>query len=184
MSVWNSRGKGLGHPGPQAVSGRGLRQAAKAGCGWLGLAAAVLLAGLAGCRSPAPPQAVDLRQPGWHVREGQVIWRHSAQLPELAGELLVATHADGRWLVQFSKTPFLLVSAQGDATQWQLNYAARRRVFQGQWLPPPKYAWLAFYRALEGHRLAPEWQVSHDGKGNWRLENRRTGETIAGYLSS
>src|SRR5439155_15039375 len=62
------------------------------------------------CRMLPPLPSVNLAEPGWTVHEGQAIWRPKRDAPEIAGEILVATHQDGRALVQFTKTPFPFVS--------------------------------------------------------------------------
>src|SRR5687768_6419551 len=82
----------------------------------MGMRLAVLCAGMAalnGCRTPANLPAVDLAQPGWQVRQGQAVWTTGVSGPELAGELLWATHPDGRFVLQFLKTPITMVEAQG-----------------------------------------------------------------------
>src|SRR5437879_10323028 len=76
------------------------------------------LIGLTSCGTISPLPKVSLTDPGWSVRQGQAIWRPKRGGPELAGELLVATHANGAALVQFTKTPFPLVLAQKNGDSW------------------------------------------------------------------
>src|SRR5687767_15391395 len=64
---------------------------------------------LLGCRATFDLPPVDLTQPGWQVRQGQAVWRPSANGPELTGELVWAAHPDGRFLLQFFKTPITMV---------------------------------------------------------------------------
>src|SRR2546430_5175382 len=67
----------------------------------------VVAAALLGCHTDSPPP-LNLAEVGWKVRKGEAVWRSGPGAPELAGELLVATHPDGRALVQFTRSPLLL----------------------------------------------------------------------------
>ena len=75
------------------------------------------LASLLGCRAlgPSLPRA-NLQEPGWTVREGQAVWHLPQSTVELAGEVLVATRADGRAFVQFTKHPSLWSAAKPPAS--------------------------------------------------------------------
>src|SRR3954454_11899974 len=43
----------------------------------------------AGC-STAPMHPVNLKEPGWTLREGQAVWKRNRNATEIAGEVLVA----------------------------------------------------------------------------------------------
>jgi hypothetical protein len=58
-------------------------------------AAAGALALASGCAAP-PLAPIDLAEPGWTVRVSAAVWHPPGNAPELAGELLVASHPDGR----------------------------------------------------------------------------------------
>src|ERR1044071_2118887 len=60
---------------------------------------------LSACGTARPLPAVNLSEPGWRVQQGQAIWRTRKNAPEVAGELMVATHPGGRTFLQFTKTP-------------------------------------------------------------------------------
>ena len=73
-----------------------------------------LLAGLfffSGCAT-TPESLFTVSGAGWTVQQGQALWtpRHGA--PQLGGDIVLATDANGRALVQFEKMPLPLVTAQ------------------------------------------------------------------------
>src|SRR5688572_9619670 len=76
----------------------------------------------AACRSLPPLPPADLSAPGWHVQQGQAIWKPTKSRQELAGELLFATNSAGDFFVQFSKSPFTLATAQMMSGQWQIEF--------------------------------------------------------------
>ena len=51
---------------------------------------------LTGCQTVPTLPAVNLSEPGWSVRRGQAAWNPAKGETEIVGELLVATHDDGR----------------------------------------------------------------------------------------
>jgi len=117
------------------------------------------------------------------VEQGQAIWRLPARRLELAGELTLALHADGRCLLQFSKTPFTLVTGQCSDTRWQIEFPPQRLSFGGSGQPPARFAWLHLCRALSGSGLSPVWRFHRRADGGWRLANTRSGESVEGFLS-
>lgn len=144
---------------------------------------AALVLPLAGCRTPAPLPAVDLSAPGWTIREGQAVWRRSAMSAELAGELLVAIRDDDEALVQFSKNPMLLVSAQMTSNRWQVEFIPQRRRQAGAGTPPDGIIWLQLAACIRGASLpGGEWRFQRNAGGGWRLENLASGESLEGFL--
>jgi hypothetical protein len=121
--------------------------------------------------------------PGWRVREGQAIWRPQAGQPELGGELVLACHQDGAWVLEFAKTPLVLVLAQSTGTNWFLRFPPGQASFAGRSPPPSRFVWLHLPAALAGDSLPPDCAFQRKPDGNWRLENRRTGEALEGFLS-
>jgi hypothetical protein len=121
--------------------------------------------------------------PGWRVQEGQALWRPRRGLPELAGEIVVASHADGCCEVQFAKTPLPLVLAQTTKTNWLIQFPPRRMSFAGQRAPPASFAWLYLRSALAGEPLPRQFHFHTKPDGGWRLENTRSGETLEGFLA-
>ena len=153
--------------------------------GWQrGSMAMVLLAMLlvcGGCRTPARP-LFTASGPGWHVQQGQALWRAGRGFPELGGDLVVARDEAGRCLIQFSKTPLSLVSVQTTPTQWLIQFPLARRAFSGRRRPPVRFAWLYLRAALAGEPLPEALRFEARSGGAWRLENTRSGETLEGFL--
>lgn len=154
-----------------------------------GLSGVVALAGLlllsqfcASCRSIAPFASVDSSEPGWRVQQGQAVWKLAKHKPELAGEIMLAWHDDGRCLVEFSKTPFPLVRAKVSVTRWEIEFPPQKLHFSGGGKPPARLAWLHLMQALTGKPVAPPWHFESRPNGGWRLENPRRGESVEGYL--
>jgi hypothetical protein len=147
-----------------------------------GLALCFLLGGLSACRTPPQCPPTDLSEAGWRIRHGQAVWRPAVAQPETAGELMLATHTDGRWVLQFSKTPFLIASAQSSPTQWRIEFPLLRRSWSGVSAPPTHLGWMQFYGAQAGATLPSAWRWHQAEDGQFRLESLRSGETMSGYL--
>ena len=130
---------------------------------------------------PLPP--LNLSEPGWKLREGQAVWRSGKKASEIAGELQLATHPDGRVWLQFTKTPIPLVVGQVTATHWQIQFVPQNRMYRGPGRPPARLSWLQLARAISGSSTPPAWSWQTKPDGSWRLENLATGEVIEGYLA-
>jgi hypothetical protein len=136
-----------------------------------------------GCRTPLPHPRVDLTDPGWQIRRGQALWKPSRTRPEIAGELLIATHPDGRALVEWTKPPVTLVTAGVTREGWYLEFKASRRDLHGRGGPPARTCWLVLPRALEGVGIPEGWTFAPESpEGMWILSNAGTGESLRGYL--
>lgn len=140
----------------------------------------VLAVFVVGCRTTPPLPSADFSVPGWHVQQGQAVWKPSQNRPELAGDLLFATNATGNFFVQFSKIPFPLATAQISDDQWQIEFGADRFSWQGHGTPPDRFVWFQLPRALLGASLNGNWQFKNVATNSWHLENPRTGETLEG----
>lgn len=137
-----------------------------------------------GCAAPRTEMRTDLSAPGWQVREGQAVWRPAKGKPDLAGELLVASHPSGDAFVQFAKPPFQLVTAHRSAQRWQITFGANDRTFSGRGLPPARFIWLHLGACLESGQPPPSgWRFQSEAGGRWQFGNRATGETLEGYLN-
>lgn len=146
------------------------------------LGGSILVVFLAGCHTaPLPP--VNLSEPGWKLREGQAVWRSGKRASEIAGELQLATHPDGRVWLQFTKSPIPLVVAQISSNHWQIQFVPQNRAFSGPGQPPARLGWLQFAHAVSGATPTPGWSWQKQADGSWRLENAASGEVIAGYFA-
>ena len=106
-----------------------------------------------------------------------------ARVPGNRRRCVLASHEDGRCLIQFAKTPMTLVSAQTTRTNWLIQFPPARMSFRGRRQPPTHFAWLYLYAALSGQPLAPPFRFEREPDGGWRLENPRSGETLKGFLA-
>ena len=129
--------------------------------------------------TPRLPPA-DLSQPGWKVRQAQAVWTPKRGGPEIAGEVLIASHGDKRAFVQFSKTPFPILVAQTAPERWEMTFVPEQRTFGGGGRPWPRFPWLYLAPALQGDKLPDKLIFNPVGTEGWRLENRSTGEVIEG----
>ena len=136
----------------------------------------------AGCRTANPLPPVDFSAPGWRVQQGQAVWKSSSSRPELAGDLLLATNANGNFFVQFSKVPFPLAAAQVDDDQWRIEFGEDKFSWHGRGTPPDRFAWFQLPRALLDTNLGANWQFKRTETNSWRLENPRTGEILEGIF--
>jgi len=138
---------------------------------------------LTACRTLPPLPPVNLADPGWHIQQGQAVWRPRLHAPELAGDLLVATNLDGRILVQFTKTPVPFVVAQATSNTWQIQWVPQNKTYSGQGEPPRRLSWLYLPQCLSGHAVK-SLELVRLAQGQWRLSNSISGETLEGFLSN
>jgi hypothetical protein len=143
-------------------------------------AVAVLLC--VSCRTAAPLPPADFSAPGWHVQQGQAVWKPAKSRPELAGDLLVATNNSGDYMIQFSKTPFMLATAQVASNTWRIQFGNGQFSWSGHGNPPARFSWFQLPRCLNGAPPARPWKVSRKPDDSWHLENPRTGEALEGVL--
>jgi hypothetical protein len=140
----------------------------------------VLLSLGTSCRTmPALPR-VDLSAPGWRVQQGQAVWKPDRKRPELAGELLLATRANGDSFVQFSKPPFALATAESAGDRWQIEFGAGEYSRCGTGRQPGRFVWFQLPAALLGASVGRDWRFERIESNSWRLGNRRTGEKLEG----
>jgi len=142
-----------------------------------------IMIGFSACRTAASLPPVNLSEPGWTVRQGQAVWRQRQATPEVAGELLVAIHRDGRTLLQFIKTPIPFLTAQTTGDTWQIRFVARDRIYSGRGMPPSRLGWLQLARCLNGISPPRPWRWQKLDERRWRLENTKTGELLEGFLT-
>jgi hypothetical protein len=141
---------------------------------------ALLLILGAGCHTANPLPSADFSATGWRVLQGQAIWKPLSTRPELAGDLLLATNANGNFFIQFSKIPFPLATAQVSGSQWQIEFGADKYSWHGRGTPPGRFAWFQLPRALLNANAGGNWKFAHPTSHSWRLENPHTGETLEG----
>jgi hypothetical protein len=147
---------------------------------WLALLTIAMFS--SGCQT-ATESLFTATGPGWHVQEGQALWRPGREYPELGGDLVLASDEDGRCLIQFAKTPMTLVSVQTTRTNWLIQFPPQRMGFSGRGPGPIRFAWLYLHTALAGEPLPPPLRFERKPDGGWRLENTRSGETLEGFLA-
>jgi hypothetical protein len=141
--------------------------------------ALILLFGVS-CRTGPPLPPTDLSSPGWQLHQGQAIWKPAKNRPELAGDLLLATNANGSYVVQFSKPPFTLATAQVAAGRWQIDFGGGKYSWRGPGTPPQRFVWFQLPRLLAGNPALSPWSFTRRPDDSWRLENAHTGESLEG----
>ena len=132
------------------------------------------------CRTSGPLPPADFSSPGWGVRTGQAVWRPSKDRPELAGDLLLATNTNGNYVIQFSKTPFTLATAQMADGAWRIDFGAGQHSWGGRGVPPARFVWFQLPPVLEGTPPRGAWKFTRNANDSWRMQNTRTGETLEG----
>lgn len=146
------------------------------------IAVAALLVLCVSCRTGPPLPPADFSSPGWQVHQGQAVWKPSKNRPELAGDLLLATNANGNAVIQFSKIPFTLATAQVADGAWQIDFGGGRYSWRGRGVPPTRFLWFQLPRALGGLEPARPWKFTRQPGGSWRLENTCRSEFLEGTL--
>lgn len=142
----------------------------------------LLLAIVAGCRTAPPLPPADFSAPGWRVQQGQAVWKPSARRAEFAGELLLATNANGNFFIQFSKMPFTLATAQKSGGEWRIEFGAGKYSRRGHGAPPERFVWFQLPRVLLDAHPGGDWKITRAETNSWRLKNPRTGEILDGEL--
>ncbi|HEY6169402.1 MAG TPA: hypothetical protein VI454_15275 [Verrucomicrobiae bacterium] len=138
---------------------------------------------LAGCRTAPIFAPLDLSEPGWQSREGQVVWQSRGGAPELIAEFHIETHRDGRCWLQISKAGLPFLTAQSDSTGWQIHSVTENRRHAGRGAPPVRVGWFQLVRCLDGQPPAAGWVWErHEGEA-WRLANPFSGERMEGVLT-
>lgn len=125
--------------------------------------------------------AANLKEPGWQVQRGQAVWHLPDDKPELAGDVLLATRANGESFVEFSKTPFPVMVGQTRDNRWSVRFPAEKKHYAGYGKPPSRIIWLQLPRVLNGASPPDGWKWRDENR-RWRLENTATGEFIDGYF--
>ena len=117
------------------------------------------------------------------MQEGQALWRPRKGMPEIAGDVILASHPDGRSFLQFAKTPMTLVSIQITPERWLIQFPPKGWSFGGRGRPSTRFAMLHLPGALAGKPLPKGLHFEVKPDQGWRLENTRTGETVEGFLA-
>ncbi|HTR43769.1 MAG TPA: hypothetical protein VMH87_19325 [Pseudomonadales bacterium] len=144
-----------------------------------------LLAGMlffSGCAT-APEELFTVSGPGWTMQQGQALWTPRQGAPQIGGDIVLATDANGRALVQFEKMPVSLVTAQVTPEAWTIRFPQGGGFWKGHQPAPTRTIWLYLPAALTGKPLPEPLQFSQEHGGNWRLENPKTGEILEGFVS-
>lgn len=145
------------------------------------LLALVLLPALS-CRTAPPLPPADLSASGWHVHQGQAVWKPTRHRTEIAGDFLLATNDNGNYLVQFSKTPFTIATARMDNGDWQIQFGDGHHAWSGRGSPPKRFGWFQLPPALNDSKPQSPWTFTRHPDDSWLLANPRTGETLEGMV--
>jgi len=143
----------------------------------------LLLALLVSCRTLPPLPPIDLAQPGWTLRQGQAVWRSQRDAPEIAGEIIFATHPSGRAMLQLTKTPLPFVTVQTSGDSWEIEFVPQQRQFRGRGVPSERLLWIHLARALNGTKPPAGLKFEQPEPHAFTLENTKTGESISGFLN-
>jgi hypothetical protein len=135
------------------------------------------------CRTLPPLPPVDLAEPGWKLRQGQAVWRTERDAPEVAGEILFATHPAGGTMLQLTKNPLPFVTVQTRGEAWEIEIVPKRRRFAGTGIPTKRLLWVHLARALNGGTIPEDLRFQKADANGFALENLRTGESITGFLA-
>ena len=146
-------------------------------------AGVVLLALLCGCQTGPKLKPVNLSEPGWKLHRGQALWQSKRDAPEIAGEIVLALHSDGRASIQFLKNPLPLVSAEVGPSGWHIDFIPQKRSFSGRGIPPRQFIWLHLLRGLQQIKPPEDFTMWTTFEGGTRIEDKRTGETIILFLN-
>lgn len=138
-----------------------------------------------GCRSlgEAPAMLPEFPTGGWHLRQGQAVWKASGRAPEIAGELTLATHPTGAVSVEFAKPPISLVVAQRTASGWRIESPNRSRAYAGRGQPPHRIVWFVLARCLQGSPAPRGWTFERHGPDAFLMRHERSGQSLEGYLA-
>jgi hypothetical protein len=136
---------------------------------------------LLGCHSLPPFPAANLKDPGWQVRQGQAVWKAKASMPEIAGDLIVATRP-GEAFAQFSKPPFPLMTAQLRTNGWEILIPTQNKRFSAPGRPPARILLLQLAAFLEHQPAAKNWFYTNSTDGSWTIWNGKSGERMQGFF--
>jgi hypothetical protein len=120
--------------------------------------------------------------PGWHMQQGQALWRPKQGYPEIAGDLIMDTDNASRCLILFDKSPMSLVSVQTTPNEWLVQFPQGHMGFSGHGRKPTRLVWTYLQAAIAGQPLPAPLHFERKPDGGWRLENPKTGESLEGFL--
>jgi len=138
---------------------------------------------LAGCVSAVKKaQPVDLTNPGWTSKEGQITWQRKRNAAEISGDLLLALNKNGSALVRFSKDPITVVLAQMATNEWNIRFGQNYH-FHGGAHRPAQLIWLYLPEILLDTNSPPKgWSRKITGLKSTALQNETTGERLEVFM--
>lgn len=140
---------------------------------WLGLVISCW-----GCSTLVKPlPAFNLQEAGWSVRQGQAIWQPEEKAPELVGDILLATHPNGRAFVQFSKG-LPIVNAQLEGGKWQVSFPPENREYRGAGKPPKRIVWLHLPDLFQGGNPPGGWSLVTQREKELEVAQEQRGERL------
>jgi hypothetical protein len=111
------------------------------------------------------------------MRQAQAIWRPDSDKPEIVGDLLFATQAEGSAFAQFWKT-FPIASARVSRDGWAIEFPPQRRRYSGRGSGPDRVVWIELLRVLNAEPPAAPWTVVKPSTDVLLLENGKSGESL------
>ncbi|HYE30415.1 MAG TPA: hypothetical protein VEH27_03230 [Methylomirabilota bacterium] len=133
---------------------------------------------LAACATVPRFEPLDLNAGQWQTQHGHAVWTPESKKPEVTGEIIIATNPANDLMVQFSKNPFNIVTAQKRAGKWQLEYGPEGRRYSGPGEGPPRIIWLRLPELFKGSRPPLGWTVVERGPKTLLIEHPERGERL------
>jgi hypothetical protein len=143
-------------------------------------AVSALVVLMTACRAPKLP-SFETSSGGWNVVTGQAIWTPRAGAEAVAGDYLLATHPDGRLMIDFSKGSMSIAVVRCARKAWRLEVPIQGQAFGGRGLPPARSSWLVLARDLAVQPPPPDWHFQSQQPGVLSLRCTVTGESLELY---
>jgi hypothetical protein len=146
------------------------------------IASAALLPTLLFCSCITPKlPAFETASPGWHISTGQAVWTPAPNTNPIAGDYLIATHPDGRVLIDFSKGSLSVASVRTTPTAWRIEIPSQNRRIGSRGLPPARSSWLVLARDQAGFPPPKPWTFTTTTNQSLLLQSTSSGESLELY---
>ena len=111
------------------------------------------------------------------MRNGQALWRPDRSKPEIVGDLLLASHPNGRAYLQFSKA-LPIVAARLEGASWEVEFPPEGKRYAAAARPPARIVWLQLLRQFRGEVPSSNWQVTQPSPEEITFEDSKRGERL------